>query len=247
MRCSVAPCHPSPAFNQHVAPQLLAQSVADLASILPVGPFENPALGMESNDSATFAILDARLVNPSISKLAVIRVLHREHANKLLEVELAVAGCGKGTDAAASTASWISAHTLLTLTLEVEGQHRSSYSVSVSMRLSGGSWLARALVQPSAWVDVTAFTVISLLFAGQSLPCHCLPTTLRVIFNHASAPEGAVCLAAEVGNISALQAALNSGGSTEEADDVSICRGRSRNDSAAPNVCRRFIVPWLGK
>ena len=224
VRCSVAPCHPSPAFNQHVAPQLLVQSVASLASILPVGPFEIPALGVESYDSATFEILDARLVNPSVCKLAVICVLHRVHANQPLEVELSVDGFGKldGADAAASTASWISAHTRLTLTVEVEGQHIAPISVPVSVRLSGGSWLARALVQPACWVNATAFTVISLSFAGRLLPCYFLPATLRVIFNHAPAPPGAVCLAAAAANISALQDALNAGGSTEEMDEVRV-------------------------
>ena len=38
--------------------------------------------------------------------------------------------------------------------------------------------------------------------------------------NHAPAPEGAVLAAAEAGDVPALQAALDAGGSTEEADEV---------------------------
>ena len=38
--------------------------------------------------------------------------------------------------------------------------------------------------------------------------------------NHSPAPEGAVFAAAWAGNVASLQAALDAGGSTEEADEV---------------------------
>ena len=63
-------------------------------------------------------------------------------------------------------------------------------------------------------------TVVSLSLAGRPLPCDCLPATLQVGYNHAPAPAGAVFAAAMAGDVPALQAALDAGGSTEEAGEV---------------------------
>ena len=61
---------------------------------------------------------------------------------------------------------------------------------------------------------------MSLSLVGRPLPCDCLPATLRVGYNHAPAPMGAVYGAAKAGEVPALQATLDAGGSTEEAEEV---------------------------
>ena len=70
--------------------------------------------------------------------------------------------------------------------------------------------------------------MVALSLAGHILPSDCLPVTLQVGYNHAPAPEGAVYAAAEAGDVPALQAALDAGGSTEEADEVSDDRAQGR-------------------
>lgn len=56
--------------------------------------------------------------------------------------------------------------------------------------------------------------------AGRPLPCDRLPATLRVGYNHAPAPVGALFRAAKTGDVAALRVALDAGGSTEEANTV---------------------------
>ena len=58
---------------------------------------------------------------------------------------------------------------------------------------SSSGWIARALARPAAWADAASIAVVSLALGGRPLPCDCHP---------------------------ALQAALDAGGSTEEADEV---------------------------
>ena len=90
----------------------------------------------------------------------------------------------------------------------------------VKARPSGGGWIVRVLVRPAAWADAAFVTVHSMSLAGRPLLCDCLPATLRVGYNHAPAPDGAVYQAAQAGDVVALQAALDAGGSTEEANNV---------------------------
>ena len=85
---------------------------------------------------------------------------------------------------------------------------------------SGGSWTVRVLVRPAYWANAASVTVHSMSLAWRTLPCVCLPATLRVGYNHAPAPEGAVLAAAETGDVPALLASIEEGGSTEEADEV---------------------------
>ena len=203
------------------ASRLYTYAVTDLISRLPMGALEIPALGIEPFVSATSAV-DARLVSPSASAraLAIANVPARVHADRPFEIELAANGLGPCVDAAESVASWISDHALLQISVEVPGQPQGEASVYVEARSSGGGWILRALIRPAAWADAASVTVVSLSLAGQPVPCDCLPATLRVGYNHAPAPDGAVYQAAQAGDVVALQAALDAGGSTEEANNV---------------------------
>ena len=176
-------------------------------------------MAMRLFPSTTF-VIEARLVSPSASEFALSRVPPRVHAYRPLEVELASIGQGVDTGTAESVASWISAHALLHISVEAPGEPQREVSVLVKARLSGGRWIARALVRPAAWANAVSVTVHSMSLAGRPVPCDCLPATLRVGYNHAPAPEGAIFAAATAGDVPALQAAIEAGGSTEEADEV---------------------------
>ena len=176
-------------------------------------------LGMEPCDSATSAI-KARLVSPSASNFVVSRVPLRVHADRPLELELTAVGLGAGAGVAVSIASWISAHARLVIAVSMPGQRRGVKSVPVTARPSGGSWIIRALARPSAWADAVSVTVVSFSLAGRPLTCDILPVTLRMGFSHAKTPAGAVLKAAKAGDGPALWAAIEAGGSTEEAEAV---------------------------
>lgn len=92
----------------------------------------------------------------------------------------------------------------------------------VKARPSGGSWIVRVLARPLAWADAASVTVVSFSLAGQGLPCECLPATLQRGYDHTPMPAGAVFEAARVGDVRALQATLDAGGSTEEANTVRV-------------------------
>ena len=190
------------------------QVVADLASPFRVGPLEIPVVVVESCNSATTA-LQARLNSPSISSVVLTRLPPRVHADRPLEVGLAAVGLGTGASAVVSIASWISAHARLTV--EIEGQ---SLSIPVKARPSGSGWIIRTFARPSAWANAASVMVVSLSLAGSPLHCDCLPATLRVGYNHAPAPPGAVYNAVQVGDVAALRVALEAGGSAEEANLV---------------------------
>ena len=217
IHCSVTPA--SYVSGQHVDPRLLTFEIAGLTSRCPVGLLEIPSLGIEPCDSSTTAIT-AHLVIPSANSLALTTVPSRVHNNRPFEIQLAAVGRGAGVCAAESVASWISAHALLQISVEVPGQSRGDISVPVVARPSGGGWIARALVHPGAWAGAVSVTVHSVSLAERPIACNCLPMTLRVGYNHAQAPAGAVYAAAEAGDLPALQAALDAGGSTEEMDAV---------------------------
>ena len=178
-------------------------------------------MSMGPSSSPTFTI-ETRLISPSASDFSLSSVPTRVCADRPLELELAAVGLGVGAGTAESVASWISAHAILQTSVEVPGQPRGDLSLLIKARPSGsiGFWLARALVRPSAWANATSVSVVSLSLAGESLPCDCLPATLQVGYNHAPAITGAVFAAVLAGDVLALQAALDSNGSTEESDEV---------------------------
>ena len=189
---------------------------SDLSFSIPAEACEIPAMTLGPFPS----LAEARLVSPSASDFFVSRVPPRVHADLPLEVELAAIGLGAGAGVAESIASWISAHALFQIAVDVHGQPRGEPSVLVNARASGGGWIARALVRPASWADAASVTVLSLTLAGRPLPCEGLPVTLQVGYNHAPALGGAVFAAARAGDVPSLVAAIDEGGSTEEADEV---------------------------
>ena len=213
--------------GQHANKRPLTNDIVGIVSRLSSGPLEIPALGMEPCDSVTSAI-ETRLCSPYASALSLAGVPALLHADRPLELELAAVQPGAGGDTAESVAIWISAHACLAIAVEESGQPRGHVSLLVKARPSGGGWIARALVRPAAWADAASVTVVTLSLAGRPLPCDCLPATLRVGYNHTPAPAGAVLKAAQAGNVRSLQAALDAGGSTEEAgEERGGGRGRS--------------------
>ena len=192
------------------------QALAD-ASTIPCGPLENTYVELMPCEVTILP----RLGSPSARSLVLSRVPTRVHADAPLEMEVADSGNGAAVDAsAASMGRWLSAHAKVSLVVGMKGQVDASYSVPVAVRPSGNGWIARVLIHPATWANVASVTVLSLSLAGRPLPCDCLPATLRVGFNHTRAPAGAVHSAAKAGDMPALQAALEAGGSTEETDAV---------------------------
>ena len=208
---------------------------AALASTLPVSPLDTPELGVEPCLSPSSAI-EARLNSLSVgSSIVVCRVPPRTH--EPLEVELASIGPTSLASGPTGIASCLSTHARLCVSFETtNGQSPSLDSVPVFVRPSNGGWVARALIRPATWADATSITVASFSFAGRSLPCDCLPVTLRVGYNHAPAPAGAVYAAAKAGDVAALQAALDAGGSTEEADKVWGVRRASGDEESMQHL-----------
>ena len=208
-----------------------------------VGPHEIPELCMGLCDRTTSSI-DARLVAPSASSLCITRVPSDFYADRPLTIQLAVAGLCVDAPMAASVAAWLSMQILLHITVDKTGRPCSSYTVPVSVHPSrGGGWIARAIIRPSAWADAASVTVVSLSLAGRPLHSDCLPATMRVGNNHAMAPAGAVFAAAEAGDVAALQAALDAGGSTEEASRVRV--RRAVGACCAPFCLSRSVAPCL--
>ena len=192
-----------------------------LVSTLFVNPLEAPGLGMEPFLSpASSSAIEACLVNPSMSAIK-FRFPPILHADRLLEIDLA-AGSPRFSvhPATSSLARTISANAQISVIVQKEERSRSFYSVPVSVRTTAAGWTARALIRPQTWDDAASVTLTSITLTGRPLPCDCLPVTLRVGYNHASAPAGAVHAAANAGDVLGLQAALDAGGSTEEADEV---------------------------
>ena len=210
-----------PDSEHHVATQLLKQAFAGSASRLSAGSLEIPALELVP---CTFATIEACLVSPAASAVIVSRVPHHVYADRPIDIELANVSCFTGTGAASETsvARWLSANSRVAIVIEVPGKPQREVPVLVKSRSFGDNWIARVLVRPAYWADASSVTIHSLLLAGRPLPCNCLPAILRVGYNHSPAPEGAVLLAAEAGDVAALQAALDAGGSTEETDEVRI-------------------------
>ena len=239
LRCSAA-FRACTAVGHHAAKQPFVDEISGLVSRLLVGPLEFPVLCLWQCDSGTSAI-EALLVCSSASAIALNEVPARVHADRPLELELASVGLFAGNGTAESLASWLCAHACLAIALEVPGPPREEVSLSVSARPTGGGWIARALVRPSAWANAKSVTLVSLSLAGRPLPSDCLPATLRVGFNHSRAPAGAVHAAAKAGDVAALQAALDAGGSTEEADTV---RGGGRGERIRGREPHHHPMSW---
>ena len=196
-------------------------SVAALASRFSMGPLEISALGVHPCDPPrSTSAIEASVVSPSSSALIWNHMPGRVHADRPLEVKVTAVELDPEVGATALVARWLSAHALLTIEVDVEGQQRASYTCPLAVHSSACGWLARALIRPSAWVNAASVAVVSLTLAGQSISCDCIPAIQRVGYNHGIAPAGAVFRAARAGDVAALQAALDAGGSTAEKDEV---------------------------
>ena len=197
----------------------LTREAASFAALAPLGPVEVPDVNMEPAD-ATPSIIGASLVSPSAIAVSFSRVPALAKIDQPLEFGTVCIGPRPGARAAASLARRISSHAVISCISE-EGGHSHAY---LSVRPSDDGWIARALIRPSAWAGAASVSIVSLGLAGQPLPCDYLPATIRVGYNHDPAPAGAVLTAAMTGHVNALQAALDAGGSTEEADKVRVTR-----------------------
>lgn len=203
-------------LEQHRLPQ--TRACMALCAALPRSPTEMQEMILEHHQFPTSAI-EARLISPSTNDLEIYRTPQRVYADRPFEIELAAAGCIWDGSIAVSVAHCMSTHGYISLEILCRSSC-ASLLVPLSVRPSGGRWIARALIRPASWADATSVNVLSMSFAWRPMPCDCLPMTLLGRFNHAPAPVGAVYLAAGAGDVVALQAALDSGGSTEEMDEV---------------------------
>jgi len=185
-----------------------------------VSPLETPELYMEPCPNPATAI-EACTVMLSAKALVLRRVPPRVHNGRPLDVEISMSGPYPSEATAAALARWLSVHARLSLIIHVRERPTTCVSAPVSTRAIRGGLIARALIHPVWWVDATFVSVRSLTLAGQPLFFGGLPTAVYVGYNHAPAPEGAVYQAALLGDVPALQAALDAGGSTEEGGIVS--------------------------
>lgn len=209
-----------------------SRDAAALTITLPIGPIEIPQLHAQSSQNPTPTV-EALIV--CVSAYAMIPTITRVPrivlADKPFEIELGVAALEPGADETASAwaartiSCYLSNLAMLSVVIDSEGQVPSLLDVPVAVRHTCGGLIARALVRPSAWADAASVTVASLTLAGRSLPCDCLPATLRVGYNHAPAPKAAVLVASKRGDVPALRGALDDGGSTEETDEVCAWSG----------------------
>ena len=195
----------------------LARSVAEQMSTLSSAPLEVTQL--ELNPYQTSAALQTNLVSPAAGSIYLSRLPSVIMVNRPLELEFAVAGA-EDIPASSSVASCISAHTILSFVVTFQGYSSVFESVRVSVRPSVSRYIARVLIRPASWTNATSITVASLSHGWLSSQADCLPATLRVGYSHDLVPEGRVSAAAKAGDVAALQAALDAGGSTEEADIV---------------------------
>jgi len=186
-----------------------------LTSSFRVSPLEIPTLefGVCGPSACT---LEAYLISPSTNAVCVTRVPPVIRRDRPLDIELDIRGHHPDSYAAATVAHSFSVHANFVAILEGQAQS-SSFTAQVSVFPSGERWIARVLTPPSSW-DNAELANVSITLGQQSLPCEVLQATIRVGYNHASAPAGAVLAAAKAGDGPALQAALDAGGSTEEAD-----------------------------
>ena len=206
----------------------LTREAAAFASATSEGPVEVPQLSIEPRQTSDFAI-KARILSPSTYSLVVTRVPRVFLANNQpLEIHVSHAGSHSDASTAACLARSISAHARLALVVETKTKSSVKLTVETFMRPTNNSdgWVVRAQLCPASWANAASVSVASLTIADRPVPCSLFPASVRVGFNHASVAAGAVLAAAKAGDVTALQAALEGGGSTEEADKV--CEEREK-------------------
>ena len=205
----------------------LSRATTALSSALAVGPFEIPRLAIVDLPFESPKSILACLFSPSTSTVgsSTLTVPTITLIDRPLEIGITNDSCQVICGEGSAFSRTVDAHAVITLAIET-GPPRASISGPVSMRPSGGGWIARALIRPVSWSGAAFVTVESFALGGRSLPCDCLPATLRVGYNHSPALPGAVFAAARNGDVIALQAALDADGSTEEANEVRATRAR---------------------
>ena len=228
----------------------LTHAASALASGL-AGPREISHLYTEPsiNDSCP---LEACVVCLSTNSIVIKRVPTVVHSERPMEVELTVplGGISGCSGAAVAWGRAIAAHTLMAISYEQHGHHPVSLSAELAVRPSASGWIGRALIHPASWKGASYVTINSLTCAGWHVGCDILPAIVRVGYNHASAPGGAVIDAARAQDVAALQAALNTGGSTEEVDVASGLDDAARTPaphSARSSSAARLHTPLLGR
>ena len=209
--------------------------VTELARSLPAGFVEMPALGMQLCDSPSTAT-NAKVFCPCATALVVARVPARVHHGRPLDIELATVGRMPGIDATVSLAHWLSAYARLGIAVDVPGCPCEILSLPVTVFHHGDVWILRALMNPVTWATAGSVSLTSITLAGRPLLHECLPAILHVGFNHEPAHACAVHSAAQAGDVLAVQAALDAGGSTEEADEVCRTRGWLGHTSTTKDV-----------
>ena len=159
-----------------------ARGAMSLAISLPLGPLEIVELALEPCESPTSAI-DACLVSPSTQAIVLTSVPPLACVDRPLELAIAAATSPPRARLAAPVARSFSSNASLTIVIGAKGQPRTTFSVPVSMRPSGDSWVIRALIRPATWADAGSISLESVALAGQPLACDCLPARLRVLYH----------------------------------------------------------------
>ena len=226
----------------------LVQTARESALFL-AGPLEITEVAVEPSQSLPSAV-GAHIVSPSVGSF-VLSMPSVVLAHRPFEVVLSRTSPCPGDHASVSVACCLITHAQLSVTFKTQSRGLVCELVSISVRPSGSDWIARALIRPALLADAVVVTVDSLALAGRPLTCDCLPVTRGVGYNHAPAPVGAVYRAASAGNVPALQAALDAGGSTEEADHVRrpppFPSAHPESSCLLPADCRRMttLTPLL--
>ena len=232
----------------------VAFPVAALADTLPLCPVEVAELGFTERDA--YSPLGLQLSALSLSSAANQVALHRLPfyllPNRPLEFELQAADSFPGTVHAACIAQSLSIQARVTIRIHGGARDQAVISTPISVRQTATCWVARALLHPSSWAGARSVVLDSLTLGGQPIVSQHLPATLRISFNHAPAPMGAVYAAANAGDVASLESALAAGASTEEKDGVreeeaeytcELCSLRSTTPYPLP--CPTFRWLWL--
>lgn len=201
----------------------IAFSAAALAGTLPLCPVEVAELEFAERDkySPLGLQLSALSLSSAANQVALRRLPFNLSPNHPLEFELAAAERCLGTGDAACIAKSMSIQARIMIHIHGGASDQVVFSAALSVRPTAACWTARALLHPSSWAGARSLVLDSLTLGGQPLLSRGLPATIRISFNHAPAPMGAVYTAANAGDVAALESALAAGCSTEEKDGVS--------------------------
>ena len=218
----------------------LSSLTSEMAGGLPAAPVEPPVLAVMSDLVAPLGCIVCALAPDDIRlEPPPERVLPGRPVDLLFTPR---SGMVLTPDAAQGIADCLETHLRVAVhCLGDEGV--AALELPVSVRAVGKRWRARVLIRTSPAATTGAFLatnscpvkINALMLAGQPLPLAHLPATVLFNFNHDLAPRGDVWDAAAKGDVPALMAALAAGGSTEEADRVSL--GCAGSTACVPHTC----------